>query len=635
MGHEGHHHEEKKPLSFFASPLIDHSPHESSGHNYQHTATSESGSDLEQQHKQTAYTGAQPHDPSQPDFANADCSLHDNPAYHRHAEATTSELFYDLFFVANLTTFTSLLEINDSKSLTAYIGFFSLLWLTWYQVSLYDVRFSTDSVFERVAKAIHFGVMVGFAVIGPQWKPGQYIADYKIYKAFGLILMVSRITLFAQYSVTLFYSKKFKKTVLPIGLVMVSTLIAAILYGALTPIFPNIEYDADGVLLETKSNGYIAWYVIGISETILTVAVSCIWRVISFKGTHMVQRMSLLTLIILGEGIIVICKSISKIVKNEYLWTAAVVGQIITAVLIIYFLYMLYFDRLQEEHFGSIKQQIWSFLHFPLHIVLVLVLHGVSLLVIWRQAVESLDVLMTNWTPASLWLDDGTVTNGTLFAQYMSVADKGDVTYGEAFAEYLNLTIYDQVYFLIPKGVDASKEIKIVETSYKNLVEGLDNFIADTANETAHQQWVDGWNEMTAATLKTLFDTFSVSTPKAKNKSVGTKVVPDPDTTIFGYYEVFDLILAYTFVAGGLALLVTTVLGFISLPKHERRVAQYVPLGVNALFGIGLCLVSVIRYSDNNMRAFLGSVWMVPTICLTLFFCVVINHIRLPKRKTH
>jgi low temperature requirement protein LtrA len=39
--------------------------------------------------------------------------LHQSPAFHRHAEATTAELFYDLFFVANLTTFTANLEIND------------------------------------------------------------------------------------------------------------------------------------------------------------------------------------------------------------------------------------------------------------------------------------------------------------------------------------------------------------------------------------------------------------------------------------------------------------------------------------------------------------------------------------------
>jgi low temperature requirement protein LtrA len=323
MGHESHHHEEKQNLSFFASPLT-HTPSSAPAYD------TNSPADLEHQQK-NRHNASVSSDPSgsNPQFENMDCSLHDNPAFHRHAEATTAELFYDLFFVANLTTFTSMLEINDHKSLTAYIGFFALLWLTWYQVSLYDVRFSADSVFERVAKAIHFGVMVGFAVIGPQWKPGQEIDDYKIYKAFGLMLMVSRLTLFCQYGVTLLYTMKYRKTIVPLAMVMASTLLAAILYGALTPTFPKDLFDADGFELPQKSNVYIAWYVIALSETVLTVTVSCYWRIISFKGTHMVQRMSLLTLIILGEGIIVICKSISKIVKNEYLWSISVVGQII------------------------------------------------------------------------------------------------------------------------------------------------------------------------------------------------------------------------------------------------------------------------------------------------------------------
>jgi low temperature requirement protein LtrA len=316
MGHEAHHHEEKQNLSFFASPLAHVQPSAPA-------SVIDSLPDIEQQQKSQHHASVA--SASDPAFENMDCSLHDSPAFHRHAEATTAELFYDLFFVAKLTTFTSMLEINDKRSLTSYIGFFSLLWLTWYQVSLYDVRFSADSVFERVAKAIHFGVMVGFAVIGPQWKPGQEIADYKIYKAFGLMLMVSRLTLFCQYGVTLLYTKKYKKTVVPLAMVMASTLLAAVLYGVLTPTFPKTVFNA----MPQKSNVYIAWYVIALSETILTVVVSCVWRIISFKGTHMVQRMSLLTLIILGEGIIVICKSISKIVKNEYLWSISVVGQIV------------------------------------------------------------------------------------------------------------------------------------------------------------------------------------------------------------------------------------------------------------------------------------------------------------------
>ncbi|KAF2491319.1 hypothetical protein BU16DRAFT_425787, partial [Lophium mytilinum] len=304
----------------------------------------------------------------------------ETPAFHRHAEATTAELFYDLFFVANLTTFTANLEINDSKALSAYIGFFCLLWFTWYQTSLYDVRFAADSVFERCCKALHFGVMVGFAVIGPDWKPGQAVYSYQKFKAFSYILMVSRFVLIGQYGVTLFFTWRYRRTRLPLLMVMTSYLVAAILYGALSTAFPK---DSE---TPTTSNVYIAWYVIAVGETLLTTAVSCYWRVISFKGTHLIQRMSLLTLIILGEGIIVICKAISYIVKNEYPFDSSVTGQIVSSILIIYFLYMLYFDRLREDHFGTIKQQIWAFIHFPLHISLVLLLEGVSNFVTWRQA---------------------------------------------------------------------------------------------------------------------------------------------------------------------------------------------------------------------------------------------------------
>jgi low temperature requirement protein LtrA len=520
MGHEGHHHEEKQPLGFFASPLNEHiahptpSTHSSDVEAYKPVDTSYNAHD-------TSYSTT--HVP----FGNTDCSLHENPAFHRHAEATTSELFYDLFFVANLTTFTSMLEINDNKTLTAYMGFFSLLWLTWYQVSLYDVRFSTDSVFERVAKAIHFGVMVGFAVIGPQWKPGQEILDYKIYKAFGLILMVSRITLFMQYAVTLLYVKKYKKTIVPLCIILGSTLLAAILYGTLTPVFPKETFDAEGPVLQ-KSNVYIAWYVIALCETLTTVAVSCRFLVISFKGTHMVQRMSLLTLIILGEGIIVVCKSISKIVKNEFLWTAAVVGQIIAAVLIIYFLYMLYFDRMQEEHFGSIWQQIWSFAHFPLHVVLVLVLQGVSLLIIWAQIVQAVFGMYTN------------------FATILEAVDQ--YPNGTIFAEYLNETAYDWVFCCVPKGVDATKELKTVDNAVISIANAFDYMSENSDNATVADEYMKSVSDLVAATTKTLFDSFSVTVPK-KKMAYGADKQPDFMQVFYDYLGVFQLVFVYVFVA--------------------------------------------------------------------------------------
>lgn len=35
---------------------------------------------------------------------------------------------------------------------------------------MYDVRFVTDSVFERLARAVHMGVLVGFVTVSPNFE---------------------------------------------------------------------------------------------------------------------------------------------------------------------------------------------------------------------------------------------------------------------------------------------------------------------------------------------------------------------------------------------------------------------------------------------------------------------------------
>lgn len=79
---------------------------------------------------------------------------------------------------------------------------------------MYDVRFATDSVVERVAHACHFGVMVshmvilglyvrlilpqvGLAIVGPQFDPKT--ENWSTFQQLSLILMVSRLVLLCQY----------------------------------------------------------------------------------------------------------------------------------------------------------------------------------------------------------------------------------------------------------------------------------------------------------------------------------------------------------------------------------------------------------------------------------------------------
>jgi predicted phage tail protein len=57
------------------------------------------------------------------------------------------------------------------------------------------------------------------------------------------------------------------------------------------------------------------------------------------------------------------------------------IGTIVSAVVIVYFTYMIYFDWLNAAESGFIRREIWVFLHFPFHLALVLLMEGVTQLV--------------------------------------------------------------------------------------------------------------------------------------------------------------------------------------------------------------------------------------------------------------
>lgn len=134
---------------------------------------------------------------------------------------------------------------------------------------------------------------------------------------------------------------------MPLIAVMLSLLVAAAIYlGVSFAFYQRTAYDA-----------YIAWYAIAVTEVGVNLALAAQWRAMSFEKTHLVERMSCLTLIIvryvipcrsviftprnkgllkqLGEGIIGLTKIIVKIETFDLKFTAADIGALISAVLII------------------------------------------------------------------------------------------------------------------------------------------------------------------------------------------------------------------------------------------------------------------------------------------------------------
>jgi low temperature requirement protein LtrA len=228
-------------------------------------------------------------------------------------EASSLELFFDLFFVGNLAVFTDIhahvdaqceLPLTPSRSLqeltsTAvanYIGIFSILWTTWFHISIYDVRFYTDCMLSRLFKIVCFGVMTSFVGLGPVYDTIMSGGSTRAFTGLALVLMALRFMLTIQYGVVLYFVRGFHKTLIPLVLTMTIYSISGLAF--------LITYLVDRSAQLTGSQGatHVArWYIILGVEVIGVIVVSSTWRILSFRHTHLVERVGLLTLIVMGK----------------------------------------------------------------------------------------------------------------------------------------------------------------------------------------------------------------------------------------------------------------------------------------------------------------------------------------------
>ncbi|KAH8730458.1 bacterial low temperature requirement A protein-domain-containing protein [Phaeosphaeriaceae sp. PMI808] len=307
---------------------------------------------------------------------------HNSLVFSQRHEANSIELFFDLFFVANLATFTAYHSITDGDYLLGYIGFFGILWSTWFQITLHDVRFARDSLYERICKTVQFICFVGLALVGSQFNPASPKGDNLNFRILCYTLVTCRGLLAIQYMVVLFFTWKarYAKLYLPIGLMVLIYAIAMGAFAAMTPAFKGENKDHRLV--------YLVWYAVALLESIAVIVISCSWRMLSFKKTHLMERMSLLTIIVIGEGAIGVTKTVSKIMGKHGLDVEGCF-LIMCIIIILVFIWALYFDNFPHGHYGTIRQQIWSLLHFPFQLAIVGVVEGSQQLALARYTIKN------------------------------------------------------------------------------------------------------------------------------------------------------------------------------------------------------------------------------------------------------
>lgn len=172
--------------------------------------------------------------------------------------------------------------------------------------------------------------MTSYVGLGPLYDSIVSGSTTRAFTGLALVLMTLRFMLAIQYGIVLYFVHGFQKTLVP--LVLTIGIYAASGIAFLVTFLVDRRTQITGAEGASHVN---SWYVILAIEIIGVVVVSSIWRVLSFRHTHLVERVGLLTLIVMGEGILGLTKSVAYDVKgmNVLIWSEA--GVVIPAVIVI------------------------------------------------------------------------------------------------------------------------------------------------------------------------------------------------------------------------------------------------------------------------------------------------------------
>ena len=423
--------------------------------------------------------------------------------------------------------------------------------------------------------------MVGFAVIGPGYSvekasgsadnlastiPQLEKKQIQTFQTLSLILMVSRLILAGQYLVSLWWTKDYKKARLPLMAHVGTLFTTAMIFLGLYFAFPG------------KNGNRIpdVWYVMIGIEALVILFVSGRAKFLSLRRTCLVERLGLLTLIILGEGIIVLTSSV-KNVRTSNGFPPDVIGNIICAVVIIYFLWMLYFDQIETERVGTIRQQIWTMVHFPFHVCVILVVEGQRQLSTWRKVLD-----LTRPYTAALFAANSTLQVNETFN-----------------------SLYEQFYDSeIPKP-----EITQWLADYDAVTQSN-----GTATEEASNAAVDAVVQIFSSGISYIAQNFGTEVPKEAKKT------GDKAEELDAIFNVFTTVYLYFFIGAGLALILLASLFWLG--KRRKSRGEFLSIGLRILVGLGLALLSAMYVSldqeeskrQDRFTHYFGSAWMLPTV---------------------
>ncbi|KAL4923458.1 uncharacterized protein BDV17DRAFT_285405 [Aspergillus undulatus] len=498
------------------------------------------------------------------------------PHLYRQSDATPIELFFDLFFVANLSTFTATHEINNLEALGAYIGFLGVIWFSWLQVTMYDIRFARDSIFERICKAMQLGAMVGFASAGTRFTLRVQNENVWAFQSLSLILGGSRLLLCVQYVVSILFIRKRMTSAVKGLYVIVGTLLVS----------SSVHFGMYFSFGEDSAPSYIwtVWFVMFWVEMWMVIAASCITSEIGFQDTHLNVRMGLLTLIIIGEGVISVTRLVNKTVRPGG-WTKWSFVHILGVTTNVYFIWQEYFDLTPRHAMGTFAQQIWAQLHFPFHVVLILLLEGSQILALTLDITLKLQYL----------------TETILFACEEPRPES------RVAIRLLRQTIEDM-------EIEYSRGAIREQMAIHNILSDLPNHRLCPVNGTVSYRLTSNlYNDLVGNVTSALFASMRIVPPRSAHVSA-----MNSSQLLRFYVELLGFVYVYFFIVASLAMFLFAAFTLLAR-RHDKPLAMAIGVAVRITLGVFLACLTIFAKHFELAYSFMKS----PTILYAFTFVLL------------
>lgn len=298
------------------------------------------------------------------------------------------ELFFDLAWTTTFSGLTGGTPIKDPGAIASYSTFFMLTWWLWVSQVSYDTKFYTNDMFHRIMlvfQFVAFGALASFtagfdifnglshdAATDPidQQVDDAYVS--RAFKAICLVFGITRFLLAIQYIRVSRLAKRCKagNVYLTIGSLVISGLLFFIVYIALTQCTTGTSAHTAHIVK------FVLWGLALAVEISVFVYAASPYGLI--RRGSMSERLATLTTVVLGEGLNGLIDPLVSVAKSVG-FNGASAGQILTMAFLVLMVFVLYFASFDTRGaITSTRQKLIIFIHFPTHLILILMLEGMK-----------------------------------------------------------------------------------------------------------------------------------------------------------------------------------------------------------------------------------------------------------------